>query len=196
MSAVDRAPTLRTERLVLRAFAADDLERVTEFLQDREIAEGVLFIPWPYSMDNAREWLAKHEENVREGKSLVWAVTLGESGELVGAVGVTIETEHERAELGYWVAKACWGKGFATESSRAAIGYAFDELGLTRVFAQHWKCNPQSGRVLEKIGFQYEGELRQHYQRFGCWHDAVCLGLLRSEWRRTEHDEGDERKAR
>ena len=64
---------------------------------------------------------------------------------LVGAVGLRLKREHDRAELGYWIGVPYWGRGYATEAAAAVVGYAFETLGLHRVFASHYTKNAASG---------------------------------------------------
>jgi RimJ/RimL family protein N-acetyltransferase len=75
-----------------------------------------------------------------------------------------------------------WNQGYATEAAQHAVDWGFQQLGLNRIYAQHFGSNPASGRVMQKMGMKYEGTLRQHYIRFGEVQDAVCYGILRDEW--------------
>ena len=82
-------------------------------------------------------------------------------------MGLGISRAHGKGELGYWIAKDDWNRGYATEAARAVVRYAFDELGLRRVHAGHLVRNPASGRVMEKIGMRREGVWRQHILKWG-----------------------------
>ena len=92
-----------------------------------------------------------------------------------------IEQQHSRAEMGYWIAIKFWNRGFATEAARAVLDYSFSDLDLQRIFAHHFKRNPASGKVLEKIGMQKEGVLRSHIKKWGKFEDLVVYGILRSD---------------
>jgi ribosomal-protein-alanine N-acetyltransferase len=100
---------------------------------------------------------------------------------LVGAIGLGIEPEHSRAELGYWVGVPFWREGYATEAGREVVRYAFEELGLNRVYAFHFTRNPASGRVLEKIGMTHEGARRAHTLKGSEYLDNEAYGILRDE---------------
>ena len=73
-----------------------------------------------------------------------------------------------------------WGQGYATEAARAVLEFGFDQLGLNRVFAAH-VVEPGIGRVMEKIGMRFEGELRRHERKWGAFSDTRFYGLLRSD---------------
>jgi RimJ/RimL family protein N-acetyltransferase len=174
-------PTLETERLILRPFALEDAPRVQLLAGDREVASTTLRIPHPYTAVLAEEWIATHPKLMAEGKAIPLAIVLAASRELIGAIGLEIQTDHQRAELGYWVGTPYWGKGYCTEAARVMVRYGFDELGLNRVVAHYLARNPASGRVLEKIGMKREGLLRKHIKKWGTFEDLVAFGVLRDE---------------
>jgi RimJ/RimL family protein N-acetyltransferase len=99
----------------------------------------------------------------------------------VGAIGLRVEAEHERAEVGYWIGVSYWGQGYATEAARAAVDFAFRHFGVNRVFAFHFTTNPASGRVLQKIGMRREGTRRQHTLKWGEFLDSDLYAALRAE---------------
>lgn len=160
---------------------ADDALRVQELAGAREVALGTLTIPHPYDDGVAEEWIRTRPDAWERGELLVLGQTTAGDG-LVGVVGVELDLDHGRGELGYWVGVPYWGRGYATEAARAMVAYAFEELGLRRVFAQHYARNPASGRVLQKLGMQREGVLRSHILRFGDVEDSVVYGMLSGEW--------------
>jgi [ribosomal protein S5]-alanine N-acetyltransferase len=101
---------------------------------------------------------------------------------LIGGVGLNLEHDHQRAELGYWIGLPYWGHGYATEASRAMMQYGFEELSLIRIYAQHFGNNPASGRVLTKLGMRYEGCQRQHICKWEEILDLELFGITRQEW--------------
>ena len=100
----------------------------------------------------------------------------------MGAIGLHVEHFHQRAEIGYWLGVPYWGKGYATEAAKAVIGYAFETLGVQRVFAFHFTRNPASGRVLARAGMQREGTMRQHLVKWDERVDVDYYGILRDDW--------------
>jgi [ribosomal protein S5]-alanine N-acetyltransferase len=79
-----------------------------------------------------------------------------------------------------------WGRGYATEAAREAVRYAFADLDLHRVHAAHFRSNPASGRVMQKVGMSYEGTLREHHKKWGEYEDRVEYGLLARDWHKIE----------
>jgi ribosomal-protein-alanine N-acetyltransferase len=179
---------LETERLVLRALRSDDAQTVARLAGRREIAHTTISIPHPYSVEQAREWIATHAGQGSPSKERVLGITTKADDQLIGAVSLReIDTEHSQAEMGFWIGVDRWGKGYAAEAARAVIAYAFGELKLNRVYAHHMARNPASGRVLEKIGMKWEGVLRQRVRKWGVFEDVVLMAIIQDDWRRAEN---------
>lgn len=175
-------PTLYTERLTLRPFALADAKRVRELAGAFEIADTTGHMPHPYEEGMAEEWIAGQPEEFNAGEAATFAITLRESDELIGAIGLTIQSNHRRAEMGYWLGLAYWNHGYMTEAARIILQYAFEKLNLNRVYASHFARNPASGRVMQKAGMHYEGTLRGHFIRWTAPEDLVYYGIRKSEW--------------
>jgi ribosomal-protein-alanine N-acetyltransferase len=180
-SSMSQAPTLTTERLVLRPFAPDDAAAVHAHLADREVAATTASIPHPYPDGAAAEWIGTHGRRYAAGEAVVLAVALRETGALVGSIEIRLVPGHRRAELGYWIGRPHWGRGYATEAADALVRWGFATLGLHRVTAAHLSRNPASGRVLLRIGMRHEGRLRKHFLKWGVLEDLDLYGVLEHE---------------
>jgi len=173
-------PTLRTERLLLRPFTPADAAAVHRAVALRDVAAMTFSIPHPYPDGAALQWIESQSSSFARGESVHFAITTAEAG-LVGAVGLQIEPAHAKAELGYWIAKPQWGRGYASEAARAAVGFGFGTLHLERIHARVMAANRASARVLAKLGFTREGLLRRELYRFGAFVDCEVWSLLREE---------------
>jgi [ribosomal protein S5]-alanine N-acetyltransferase len=172
---------LQTARLTLRPYALTDIPALVALAGAREVAATTLRIPHPYSEADAREFLASTHEGWLSGSELRLGITLRETGALCGGVGLRIEPDHRRAELGYWIGLPYWGNGHATEAASAMVKYGFETLGLHRIFASHVTHNPASGRILRKIGMRHEGCQRAHILKWGEFLDLEMYGMLASD---------------
>ena len=107
-----------------------------------------------------------------------WAITL--DGAVIGIIGLhSWDHHHRRAELGYDVAKEYWGQGIATEAARAVIQFGFTTMALHRIQAHTIADNARSVRLLERLGFQIEGTLRDYsLEDDGAFHDTAAYSLL------------------
>lgn len=173
---------LETERLILRPFQRSDAERVAALAGDREIVLNTLSIPHPYTIEDAQQWIARQQESRSSGDAVELAITIRDSGEVAGAIGLMLSDEKRRAELGYWLGREYWGRGLVSEASRELVRYGFHSLGLQRVFAFHFARNQASRRVLERLGMSHEGILRKHVSKWGEPQDLWVWGILRHEF--------------
>ena len=175
-------PRLTTARLILRPFRTADAPRVRQLAGAFELADGTLNIPPPDPEGVAAEWIATHPDRFASGEGVSYAIVLQETGELIGAIGLTISKAHSRAEMGYWLGVPYWNQGYMTEAVKAVLDYGFAECGLHKIMARHFPRNPASGRVLQKVGMRFEGVQREHVRKEQQFEDLANYGMLRSEW--------------
>lgn len=143
----------RTERLLLRPGWAEDAPALATAIADEGIVRNLASAPWPFALRDAEAFLAAPRDPVLPSL-LVFERTAAEPA-LVGACGLGRRASGN-VELGYWIARAHWGRGLATEAGRALLDIA-RALKLPRLEASYFLDNPASGRVLEKLGFQSTG---------------------------------------
>ncbi len=175
------APTMRTRRLILDAPVAEDAPELQRLAGAREIADTTLAIPHPYELDHAVAWIEQQRKEVERGRAISFAVRLPDRT-LIGSVGLRdIDPEHLQAELGFWIGRDWWGRGYAREAATAVIRYGFESLALNRIYAHHMTRNPAAGRVLQASGMQREGVLRQRVRKWGVFEDVVVYAVLRDE---------------
>ena len=170
---------LRTARLRLRQHGEADIPALVRLAGAREVAAMTLRIPHPYTEDHARAMLHRLSQ-----ETMKWfAIVVGESDELCGGIGLMMEPDHDRAEIGYWIGVPYWGRGIASEAAREVMRYGFEDLRLHRIFAVCYPDNPASVRILEKRGMKYEGRERQHIKKWGEYRDSLIYGMLADEWK-------------
>lgn len=119
-----------------------------------------------------------------EGQETIHHFIACDDGTPVGHVFLRrVDVQARNGELGYTIFPDHQGKGYATEGSRIILRHGFDGLGLHKIWARVSDHNDASMRVLEKLGFEQEGLLREHFYGFGEYVDEYRFGLLDSEWR-------------
>ena len=177
-----QTPTLRTSRLTLGAFEADDASELQRLAGAREIADTTLAIPHPYELDHALAWIGQQRREAVRGRAINFAIRLSSGGALIGSAGLRdVDPEHLQAELGFWIGLPWWGHGYAREAAVAVIAFGFEQLGLNRICAHHMARNPAAGRVLQGAGMQREGFLRQRVRKWGAYEDVVLYAILRDD---------------
>lgn len=176
-------PRLLTERLTLRPFVLSDGPEVEQLAGARLVADTTLTIPHPYPLGGGATWIATHADAWNRRLGLALAICDRDGSEaLLGAISLHVAQAHRHGEIGYWISADRWGHGYATEAAGAVTAYAFTELELHRVQGRHFTRNAASGRVLQKIGMQFEGIHRDAYLRWGQFEDVAVYAILASEW--------------
>jgi RimJ/RimL family protein N-acetyltransferase len=140
----------RTPRLLLRPGFPEDAPALVAGIADEAIARNLATVPWPYRIRDAEAFLAGPRDPVLPSL-LVFERTCG-APRLVGSCGLG-RRPSGAVELGYWIARSDWGRGFATEACAALVEIA-RALGLRNLEGSHFTDNPASARVLEKLGFE------------------------------------------
>ena len=175
-------PSLQTERLILRPFTITDAADVQLYAGDRDVARNTSTIPHPYEGGMAEAWIKTHQPAFEKGTGINLAITLKDTQEsddpvLVGAISLDIDIHEGSSELGYWVGKPFWNCGYCTEAAKVIVTYAFDVLELTSVHAFVFKRNPASGRVLQKIGMQFEDCFPKAVEKWGNTEDLIKYSI-------------------
>ena len=178
----DRLPLLETPRLRLRATTPEDAPALLRIFGDPEVMR-YWSAPPMADLAAAGALLARIERDFRERTHFTWGVAPREGGELIGTCTLfQLELAHRRAEVGFALGRAQWGRGLAGETLARVLRFAFEILDLHRIEADADPDNARSLRLLEKQGFRREGLMRERWHHLGEVRDGVCLGLLRPEW--------------
>ena len=171
---------LQTNRLFLRPIVVSDAPALFEARGDAEVMR---YWDWPAQKDVAavERIFAEHAPELSSETARWWAVALSPDGPPIGECDLSeIDIHHGRAEVGFLFARRHWGQGYACEAMERVIDYGFNDLGLERLWARFHEGNEASKRLLEKLGFTYEGRLRSHVVRDGERRDCLIYGRLRA----------------
>lgn len=170
---------INTERLSLRRIKISDAEVVAQLANDPAISATTMRMPYPCSVDFITDWF---EKDLKQGDNTgFFTISLRETNNIIGVIGLEANFDNERAELGFWVGSAYWNKGYCTEAALAMLEYGFNTLHMNRIWTFHIEGNHASGRVLEKIGMVHEGTHKKHIKKNGEFRDLEFYGKLKSE---------------
>jgi len=184
--------SIQTPRLLLRRYRVTDAEDAYAYARDPEWGRFLPPVPRPYERRHADEFVAG-QVLANWDQEPAWAIE--HDGRVVGGVSLRLAPRNERAELGYSIARWLWGRGLTTEAVSAVIDEAFRCLPLRKIAARAAAASLGSIRVMEKVGMQYEGRLRQHWVVHDQICDSVHYGLLREEWETQAGTGSVERRA-
>jgi RimJ/RimL family protein N-acetyltransferase len=178
---------LQTERLLLRPFAATDLDALLAIHSRDDITR---YLHWdPRTAAEVREVLDRKVHStaiVADGDNLSLAAVLWETGELIGDCSLQwVSAEHRQAEIGFVFHPDHHGHGYATEAAQALLALAFDELRVHRVVGRLEARNSASARVLQRLGMRKEAHLIENEHVKGEWQSETVYALLDREWRET-----------
>ena len=178
-------PIITTPRVVLRWISEDDIDSLYEIFSSPQVMRY-----WSSAPLSDREAAADLQREIAEGNEtetmLKWGLALRDSDTVIGTTTLfNLSLDNGRAELGYAMAHAHWGKGYMNEALTALVSHAFEVMELRRLEADVDPRNAASIRTLERLGFQREGFLRERWHVNGEIQDAFFYGLLRREWRKS-----------
>ena len=174
---------LFTDRLLLREYMENDWQAVLAYQQNSRYLR---YYEWAErSEQEVREFVAIFLDQQKEDPrlNLQLAVTLKTTGQLIGSCGIRMKShESHEADIGFEVDPDYWGHGYASEAAGAIVRYGFDELRLHRIWTWCIADNIGSRRVLEKLGMQQEGRLRDKEFFKDRWWDTLMYAVLEHEW--------------
>lgn len=179
-------PTFVTERLTLRPLTLTDAATVQKLAGEKTVASTTLSIPHPYPYEAAESFIKATHDKYEKNFGASFALTLNETNELIGCMGLHIVQDYNRAELAYWTGQPYWQQGYATEAAKRILEYGFDELELNRIYAAAMTKNPASSAVMKKIGMKYEGTLKEHIRKWGEYEDLAYYGITRTEYKSAQ----------
>ena len=165
----------------IRKWKLSDAKDLAMALSNRKIQDNLRDgMPYPYTEQDGMDYISSMI-SADENETFAFAITVDDKA--VGSIGVFRQDNIHRqtAELGYYIAEKYWGKGLMTEAVTQMCEYVFEKSDIIRIYAEPFAYNAASCRVLEKVGFQYEGTLRSNAVKNGKVIDMKMYSLLRTE---------------
>lgn len=181
-------PDSETERLYLRPLIPADAAFIYRHFSDPAVTRYLMDEPPLATPEQAEALIRFYQEP--EGKSYNrWGIARKADGQLIGTCGYhNWNRRYFRAEIGYDLSPARWGRGYMREALQAVIQNGFGRMGLHRIEALVYTENVRSLKLLQKLGFQQEGVLRDYFYLDGRFYDHCLLALLKSDGRSNRGD--------
>jgi len=167
-------------RIYLTEINEDDAKKLHEYSKEPKLNE----FSGPYkaseSIEKALEYIQNSKKNILEKKSYILGIYEKGTDEFVGTIGFfDLDDENKNGEIGFWVAKNYWNKGYMTEAIKIMTNYIFKELKYHRVFAHFHELNKAVGRILSKAGYEKEGELKEALKsKEGKYYNDIIYGIV------------------
>jgi RimJ/RimL family protein N-acetyltransferase len=178
-------PTIEAQRIALRSIEEGDVDALYTIFSNAEVMRYWSTPPIP-DREAAVQLLRGIRDSLQRHEILKWGIATRTDNALIGTITLfNLSFTHRRCEIGYCLGRDYWGKGYMHEALDTVLKHAFEVLNLHRIEADVDPRNQNSVRMLEKLGFQREGYLRERWQVGGEIQDAFFYGLLRPEWKAT-----------
>lgn len=166
----------------IRSWRLSDAADLARALSNRNIQDNLRDgLPYPYTARDGEAYISEML-SAKDSDTFAFAITVDDK--VIGSIGAFRQDNiHSRtAEMGYYIAEECWGKGIATEAVKQLCAYVFENSDIIRIFAEPFAYNAASCRVQEKAGFRYEGTLRSNAVKNGKVIDMKMFALLKADW--------------
>jgi RimJ/RimL family protein N-acetyltransferase len=187
---VDAAPvpslhavSLMGPRLVLREVEPADALAAFQWGSDPGWFEYSLFDPVA-TLEEEHAFIAGVIETAKAVPRIHYhlAVVRAAGTEMIGLAHLKVDGRHRSGALGYGIRRDLWGCGYGTEAATLLVDFGFGRLGLHRIWATHHPDSVGSGRILQRLGMQHEGRLRDDAFAHGQWRDSIVYSILENEW--------------
>lgn len=165
----------------IRKWELSDAKDLAAALSNKKVQDNLRDgLPYPYTEQDGKEFISAML-SADENETFAFAITVDNM--VIGSIGIFRQGNIHRqtAELGYYIAEEYWGKGIMTEAVKQICAYVFANSDIIRIYAEPFVYNIASCRVLEKVGFQYEGTLRSNAVKNGRVIDMEMYSLLKAE---------------
>ncbi len=174
-----------TKRLRLRPFSRGDVDAVYAYRSLPEVAEYLFDLPM--SHEECAEAVRARTTQIAfagEGDKILLAIERQADNRLIGEVSLIWRSvADQQAEVGYIIHPDAQGQGYATESTGALLAFAFDIVGIHRIYARCDARNLASAKVMQRLGMREEAHFREHTHFKGRWDEELICALLEDEWR-------------
>ncbi len=165
-----------TERLFLRPLIPDDYMAAYKWCGDKEVNRFMSYGIYTDPLD-VKKWLESLP--VDDKYSYTYAIILRKTGEIIGSTGMYYHEDEGYWNFGYNLIPSMWGKGYATEATKALVEYVRSIMDVKLIECEHAVGNPASGRVMEKIGLEFVG--------YGSYTKSDTGEVFRSKFYRKEY---------
>ncbi len=175
-------PKLETSRLFIDSLRESDAAVIAKYANNKKKSDFTRTLPYPYYEKDALTWITIANKGFEEKNQFVFAMRDKNTNQFIGGIGLTVNVEHHRAELGYWLAEPFWNKGLTTEAVTEVLKFGFEVLNLNKIMAVYIDINTASGKVLEKSKMIKEAEMKDHDIKDGVFVNLIQYRLTNKEY--------------
>ncbi|MBW2971082.1 GNAT family N-acetyltransferase [Candidatus Woesearchaeota archaeon] len=171
---------IKGKRINLRRLRRSDANFIYEHAKDKEISKYTQ-VPHPYTIEHAKKFINETQKKMRERTDYSFGIELKETKEIIGMMSLMkVDWANMNAEVGYWLGKSYWRKGYTYEALKMLIDFGFDDLKIHRLWARVIQPNISSAGLLRKAGFKQEGVQSKAIYRENKYWDMLMFGLVKN----------------
>jgi ribosomal-protein-alanine N-acetyltransferase len=182
---MEEFPQLETKRLILREMRPEDADAIFHIFGDEEVMRYRDVLAFTH-LEEAQQFLEQIRSRYEQGEEMHWGITLKEEDQIVGCCGYSWHLGRQFGAIGYDLARSYWKQGIMTEAIQALLRFGFEVRNLHRIEAKVRLGNDASMRLLQKLGFQEEGMLRECLFLNNQFYSVKIFSLLKSEYRKEQ----------
>ena len=171
---------LLTQRLLLRPFRVDDAHAVVQGLNNINVSRNLARVKFPYTVEDARHWF--NLQHSFDAHSVSCAIAFRAAPDEVIGVVSYVYREAADAIFGYWLRECCWHMGLMSEAANVLVLHAFTQGNVEALASAYHKDNPNSGRILRRLGFVETHETMSFCLALNTNVPSVQLRLTREGW--------------
>jgi [ribosomal protein S5]-alanine N-acetyltransferase len=184
---MEEVPVLTTQHLILRPINEEDVADLYTLFSSDAVMK-FMDVERFQDVSEAAQMVTFFREKLETGEGMRWAICYKENNELIGTCGYHhISKSNFKAEIGYDLIPAFWGKGIMTNAIHCLLQYGFEQLQLNRIEAIVDPTNTNSYKLLDRIGFQREGLHRQSFYEKGRFIDVYIYSMLQGDYKNELH---------
>lgn len=170
----------------LRSYRKEDMKICLSFINDPLVTKNIRpGIPFPYKYEDEIKWY--ESLNPMSEKNYSFAIEKIEDETYLGGCGINyVDWKNSFCEIGLFLGKDFWNKGYGTDAMNILVKFIFNEMNLNKIKLFVYSFNDSARRVYEKLGFKTEGVLREEIYKEGKYYDEILMGLLKKDFIRMQ----------
>ncbi|PJI07886.1 MULTISPECIES: GNAT family N-acetyltransferase [Clostridium] len=172
------------EKVCLRAYKEEDIELATKFMNNEELQKFLNpRVPFPMSKLGEEEWIKAQKAN--ENGQFNFAIEDIKTEKYIGGCGINeLNWLVRTAEVGIWVSKEYWGKGYGTDAMRVLLKFIFQNMNINKVKLSVFSFNERAIKSYKKCGFKVEGTLKDEIFKDGKYYDEILMAIFKDEFQK------------
>jgi RimJ/RimL family protein N-acetyltransferase len=169
---------IKSKNFTLRPFKKGDAKSIARNINNKKIYRNTLHIPYPYTLKDANEFLAKILREAKKKKPSKVNFAIDIDGKVIGSVSLE-KIEGHKSEIGYWLGERFWSRGIMSQAVKMVTDFGFYKLKLKRIYAHVFPFNKTSMQILKRNGYRFEGILRKNSKKDNKFIDDYLFAKVR-----------------